>query len=160
MEVVNELAVRGLVVGVFAENCWIVGSPQTVIKKLQEGHALMGYNLFCGNHEIGKMPHDQVMNSIRLFGKEVVPAGLAAIEAAIRGTGISIEWTELPWGCDYYLAKGDEARATAAAQQYALQLNQQRYANAQQMGNVGSWGGTGMLSMANAGTNYTRNRIG
>ena len=52
----------------------IVGSPQTVIKKLQEGHALMGYNLFCGNHEIGKMPHDQVMNSIRLFGKEVVPA--------------------------------------------------------------------------------------
>lgn len=29
MEVVNELAVRGLVVGVFAENCWIVGSPQT-----------------------------------------------------------------------------------------------------------------------------------
>jgi hydroxyacylglutathione hydrolase len=29
MEVVNELAVRGIVVGVFAENCWIVGSPQT-----------------------------------------------------------------------------------------------------------------------------------
>jgi alkanesulfonate monooxygenase SsuD/methylene tetrahydromethanopterin reductase-like flavin-dependent oxidoreductase (luciferase family) len=52
----------------------IVGSPATVIKKLQEGHAMMGYNLFCGNHEIGKMPHDQVMNSIRLFGKEVIPA--------------------------------------------------------------------------------------
>ncbi|MEI6666434.1 MAG: MBL fold metallo-hydrolase [Chloroflexota bacterium] len=29
MEVVNELQVRGLVVGVFAENCWIIGSPQT-----------------------------------------------------------------------------------------------------------------------------------
>ena len=40
------------------------------------------------------------------IGKEVVPPGLAAIEAAIRGTGISIEWTELPWGCAYYLEKG------------------------------------------------------
>ena len=29
MEVVNELQVRGLVVGVFEENCWIIGSPQT-----------------------------------------------------------------------------------------------------------------------------------
>ena len=40
------------------------------------------------------------------IGKEVVPAGLAAIEAAIKGTGIAIDWTELPWGCDYYLEKG------------------------------------------------------
>ena len=40
------------------------------------------------------------------IGKEVVPAGLAAIEAAIKGTGITIDWTELPWGCDYYLEKG------------------------------------------------------
>lgn len=29
MEVVNELLVRGIVVGVFEENCWIVGSRQT-----------------------------------------------------------------------------------------------------------------------------------
>ena len=40
------------------------------------------------------------------IGKEVVPAGLAAIEAAITNAGITIEWTELPWGCDYYLEKG------------------------------------------------------
>src|SRR5262245_11517294 len=40
------------------------------------------------------------------IGKEVVPPGLAAIEAAIRGTGITIEWTDLPWGCDYYLSHG------------------------------------------------------
>ena len=39
------------------------------------------------------------------IGKEVV-VGLAAIEAAIRGTGITIERTDLPWGCDYYLEKG------------------------------------------------------
>jgi alkanesulfonate monooxygenase SsuD/methylene tetrahydromethanopterin reductase-like flavin-dependent oxidoreductase (luciferase family) len=52
----------------------LVGSPETVIKQLQAGKARMGYDLFCCNHEIGKMPHDQVMNSIRLFGKEVIPA--------------------------------------------------------------------------------------
>jgi tartrate dehydrogenase/decarboxylase/D-malate dehydrogenase len=40
------------------------------------------------------------------IGKEVIPVGLAAIEAAIRNTGVTINWTELPWGCDYYLAKG------------------------------------------------------
>lgn len=40
------------------------------------------------------------------IGKEVIPAGLAAIEAATGGTGVSIEWTELPWGCDYYLSHG------------------------------------------------------
>ena len=40
------------------------------------------------------------------IGKEVVPAGLAAIEAATRNSAITVNWTELPWGCDYYLAKG------------------------------------------------------
>ena len=40
------------------------------------------------------------------IGKEVIPAGLATIEAATRGTGISLKLTELPWGCDYYLSHG------------------------------------------------------
>jgi tartrate dehydrogenase/decarboxylase/D-malate dehydrogenase len=40
------------------------------------------------------------------IGKEVIPVGLAVIEAATRSTGISIEITELPWGCDYYLSHG------------------------------------------------------
>ena len=40
------------------------------------------------------------------IGKEVIPAGLATIEAATRGTGISLTFTELPWGCDYYLRHG------------------------------------------------------
>ncbi len=40
------------------------------------------------------------------IGKEVIPAGLAAIETAIRGTDITITFTELPWGCDYYLSHG------------------------------------------------------
>jgi tartrate dehydrogenase/decarboxylase / D-malate dehydrogenase len=40
------------------------------------------------------------------IGHEVIPAGLAAIEAAIGGTGIALQLTEFPWGCDYYLRHG------------------------------------------------------
>jgi tartrate dehydrogenase/decarboxylase/D-malate dehydrogenase len=40
------------------------------------------------------------------IGKEVIPAGMAAIDAAIRGSGVSIEFTELPWGCEYYAQHG------------------------------------------------------
>jgi alkanesulfonate monooxygenase SsuD/methylene tetrahydromethanopterin reductase-like flavin-dependent oxidoreductase (luciferase family) len=52
----------------------IVGSPDTVIKKLKESKQRIGYDIFCTNHEIGKMPQAMVRNSIRLLGKEVVPA--------------------------------------------------------------------------------------
>ncbi len=52
----------------------IVGSPETVIKKLQEGQKQIGYDIFCTNHEIGRMAPDLVENSIKLFGKEVIPA--------------------------------------------------------------------------------------
>jgi tartrate dehydrogenase/decarboxylase / D-malate dehydrogenase len=40
------------------------------------------------------------------IGKEVVPAAMAAIQAAVRGTEVSIAFTELPWGCEHYLAHG------------------------------------------------------
>jgi alkanesulfonate monooxygenase SsuD/methylene tetrahydromethanopterin reductase-like flavin-dependent oxidoreductase (luciferase family) len=52
----------------------IVGSPETVIRKLEEGKKLIGYDIFCTNHEIGSMPPAMVRNSINLFGEEVVPA--------------------------------------------------------------------------------------
>src|SRR5437762_11574022 len=37
------------------------------------------------------------------IGPEVIPAGMAALEAATRGTDVSLSFTELPWGCEYYL---------------------------------------------------------
>jgi tartrate dehydrogenase/decarboxylase/D-malate dehydrogenase len=40
------------------------------------------------------------------IGREVIPAGLAAIETATRGAGADVSFTELPWGCDYYLRHG------------------------------------------------------
>jgi tartrate dehydrogenase/decarboxylase/D-malate dehydrogenase len=50
------------------------------------------------------------MSSIRIaviagdgIGKEVIPAGIAALEAAVRGSGVSLSFEQLPWSCDYYL---------------------------------------------------------
>src|SRR2546423_4450576 len=40
------------------------------------------------------------------IGKEVIPAGMADIQTAIRGRDVGIAFTELPWGCDHYLANG------------------------------------------------------
>src|SRR2546426_2904732 len=37
------------------------------------------------------------------IGKEVIPAGVAVLEAATRGRGVTLDFTELPWGCEYYL---------------------------------------------------------
>src|SRR4051812_5519 len=37
------------------------------------------------------------------IGKEVIPAGIAAIEKATRGTNVSVSFSDLPWSCEYYL---------------------------------------------------------
>src|SRR5580765_7115935 len=36
------------------------------------------------------------------IGKEVIPAGIAAIERATRGSGVSVSFSDLPWSCEYY----------------------------------------------------------
>jgi tartrate dehydrogenase/decarboxylase/D-malate dehydrogenase len=40
------------------------------------------------------------------IGREVIPAGIAALEAATRGSSVAVAFSELPWGCDYYLKHG------------------------------------------------------
>ena len=47
-------------------------------------------------HTIGVIAGDGI-------GKEVIPAGMAAIEKAAGGGAVSIVFEELPWGCEYYL---------------------------------------------------------
>jgi tartrate dehydrogenase/decarboxylase/D-malate dehydrogenase len=37
------------------------------------------------------------------IGKEVIPAGVAAIDAAVRGTDVSVTFMAMPWSCEYYL---------------------------------------------------------
>ena len=52
----------------------IVGSPDTVVSKLTEVISRLnpGYLHIYGNE--GDMPHEDVMRSIELLGKEVIPA--------------------------------------------------------------------------------------
>ena len=52
----------------------IVGSPDTVIRLLEEQQKKVGYDVFCTQHQIGDMPREQVLNSMRLFGQKVLPA--------------------------------------------------------------------------------------
>jgi tartrate dehydrogenase/decarboxylase / D-malate dehydrogenase len=40
------------------------------------------------------------------IGREVIPAGLAAIEAVTRGSPLSVSFTEFPWGCEFYAQHG------------------------------------------------------
>ena len=52
----------------------IVGSPDTVIKKLSDTIEELnpGYMILIGSD--GNIPHDDVMRSVELLGREVVPA--------------------------------------------------------------------------------------
>src|SRR4051812_31568480 len=40
------------------------------------------------------------------IGKEVIPAGMAAMSAATRGSEVTIEFVELPWGSEYFVQYG------------------------------------------------------
>ena len=61
----------------------IVGSPSTVIQRLRAGQDQIGYDVFCTNHQIGRMPREMVERSIELFGKEVIPA-FQSVPAGVR----------------------------------------------------------------------------
>jgi tartrate dehydrogenase/decarboxylase/D-malate dehydrogenase len=36
------------------------------------------------------------------IGREVIPAGMQVIERAAARDGLTLEWTEFPWGCGFY----------------------------------------------------------
>lgn len=52
----------------------LVGSPDTVIRKIQEQHDLIGHDVLCTQHGFGRMAPELVKKSITLFGEEVIPA--------------------------------------------------------------------------------------
>ena len=39
------------------------------------------------------------------IGKEVIPAGLQVLKIAAEHGGFQLDFTDVPWGCDYYLRK-------------------------------------------------------
>ena len=40
------------------------------------------------------------------IGREVMPEGVAAMEAAARAYGFGFQWHEFDWSCDYYARHG------------------------------------------------------
>src|SRR5688572_12575683 len=40
------------------------------------------------------------------IGKEVIPAGIQVLKVAAEHGGFQLDFTDIPWGCDYYLEKG------------------------------------------------------
>jgi alkanesulfonate monooxygenase SsuD/methylene tetrahydromethanopterin reductase-like flavin-dependent oxidoreductase (luciferase family) len=52
----------------------LVGSPDTVIRKIQEQHDLIGHDVLCTQHGFGHLAPELVKKSIKLFGTEVIPA--------------------------------------------------------------------------------------
>ena len=51
-----------------------VGSPDTVARKLKAASAEGLFNVICAEFNIGRIPEEDMMRSIRLFGTEVIPA--------------------------------------------------------------------------------------
>jgi tartrate dehydrogenase/decarboxylase / D-malate dehydrogenase len=47
------------------------------------------------------------------IGREVIPAGIDVLRHAVRGEQCTLEFTDFPWGCDYYLQTGTMMSADA-----------------------------------------------
>ena len=51
-----------------------VGSPETIIQRLEKQQKLIGFDTFGGRFRFGPIPDELVMKSIKLFGEKVMPA--------------------------------------------------------------------------------------
>jgi probable LLM family oxidoreductase len=56
-----------------------VGSPDTVAAKIIATHAALGMDRFDLKYSNGRMPHEKLMSSIRLYGEQVIPQVRAAL---------------------------------------------------------------------------------
>ena len=50
-----------------------VGSPETVAQKIAWAARTLGLSRFQLKYSVGSLPHDQRMESVRLYGEEVIP---------------------------------------------------------------------------------------
>jgi probable LLM family oxidoreductase len=56
-----------------------VGTPQDVVEKILFQHELFGHDRFMVQFTIGGIPHEGILRSIELLGREVAPAVRAAL---------------------------------------------------------------------------------
>jgi probable LLM family oxidoreductase len=54
-------------------NHLVVGDVDAVVEKILFQHSIFGHSRFLAQMSIGPMPHDAVLHSIELFGREVAP---------------------------------------------------------------------------------------
>lgn len=66
------------------------GSPDTVRKKIEEGHRLLGFQNMLALMQFGTLPRDLTERNIRLFAKEVLPAVQGLSDAEYDGMDESI----------------------------------------------------------------------
>jgi len=59
----------------------VVGSPDDVVEKILFQHEVFGHDRFLAQMSVGSMPHDKVLRSIELFGREVAPRVRAALSS-------------------------------------------------------------------------------
>ena len=50
------------------------------------------------------------------IGTEVIPAGIDVLQRAVRDEPCALEFTEFPWGCEYYQRTGTMMSADALDQ--------------------------------------------
>lgn len=55
------------------EGLAMVGSPETVTRRIREQQELCGYDVLLTSHQIASMPVELVRSSMQLFGKHVIP---------------------------------------------------------------------------------------
>jgi probable LLM family oxidoreductase len=60
----------------------LVGSPETVAKKIIAQHEIFGHDRFLAQMSVGPIPHEQVTRSLELFANEVAPVVREALQQA------------------------------------------------------------------------------
>ena len=63
----------------------IVGSPETVRRKITECHEVLGFGTFVALLHFGTLPADWTVKNIRLFADEVLPALRPLSDREYRG---------------------------------------------------------------------------
>ncbi len=76
---------RTTIEGLVEKGIAIVGSPDTVRRKLTEAHERMGFQEFLALPQFGTMPGDLVEGNLRRFCAEVMPALKALTDKEYRG---------------------------------------------------------------------------
>ena len=66
----------------------LIGSPETVARKIAETQERLGFTVWAGSHHVGRMPTEFVDNSIRLFGEQVIPAFDAPSEPVVPASTV------------------------------------------------------------------------